>query len=218
MNAGQVFIIFGELKSTWTANFVVSELDGKNGFIANGVSEGDRAGTSVGGGVDLSGDDFPDLLIGAPKAMGTGVVYVIYGGPSHWNPSIELSSVNGSIPGLVISGSAGSATGYSVVATEGVNGIKNDLLVGAPTASTGGISFNGQAFLSFSEPVSSDNGHGFDFTLGIVIGVAGSIGVVVVLVFVTFCHLRKKEEKQEESESRAGISRVDSVADYTRLQ
>jgi len=134
MNAGQVFIIFGELKSTWAANFVVSELDGKNGFIANGVSEGDRAGTSIGGGVDLSGDKVPDLLIGAPKAMGTGVVYVIYGGPSHWNPSIELSSVNGSIPGLVISGSVGSATGYSVAATKGVNGVKNDLLVGAPTA------------------------------------------------------------------------------------
>ena len=46
----------------------LSDLDGKNGFVLNGVSSGDQSGYSVSAAGDVNGDGFADVLVGAVYA------------------------------------------------------------------------------------------------------------------------------------------------------
>jgi hypothetical protein len=46
----------------------LSELNGSNGFVINGIDRRDRSGVSVSGVGDINGDGFDDLIIGASGA------------------------------------------------------------------------------------------------------------------------------------------------------
>jgi Ca2+-binding RTX toxin-like protein len=54
----------------------LSELNGSNGFVINGIDERDYTGSSVSNAGDINGDGFDDLIIGAP---GAGSSYVVFG-------------------------------------------------------------------------------------------------------------------------------------------
>jgi hypothetical protein len=82
--AGQTYVVFGSttLGNTGTLNF--SELDGTNGFVINGVGEGDTAGSSISTAGDINDDGIDDLIIGAPDQATLsrntpGESYIIYG-------------------------------------------------------------------------------------------------------------------------------------------
>lgn len=75
---GQSYAVFG--RKEWDAVFNLTCLDGRNGFVLNGINEKDLSGASVKGVGDVNGDGIDDFLIGAPFARNnTGQTYVIFG-------------------------------------------------------------------------------------------------------------------------------------------
>ena len=113
----------------------LSDLNGPNGFVINGVSAGDYSGTSVSVAGDINGDGIDDLIIGAPYAN-TGASYVVFGSNLGLPSPLNLSGLNGS-NGFVITGSsANDFSGNSVSAAGDINGDGiDDLVIGAPGAS-----------------------------------------------------------------------------------
>ena len=70
------YVVFGS-PTGFPASVDVSTLDGTNGFRLFG--DYNYSGTSVAGAVDINGDGFDDLIIGAPYSYGLGLSYVVFG-------------------------------------------------------------------------------------------------------------------------------------------
>jgi len=135
---GAAYVVFGSGEA-WTSPLELSSLDGDNGFVMNGVSTGDEAGTSVHAAGDVNGDNIDDLIIGAPNADpngdDSGASYVVFGSDEAWPSSLNLSGLNGS-NGFVLKGvSAGDKSGSSVGFAGDINmdGFA-DVIIGAPLA------------------------------------------------------------------------------------
>ena len=103
----------------------LSDLDGSDGFVINGIDGGDQSGRSVSGAGDINGDEVADLIIGAftanPNGGGSGESYVVFGGALTGSTgTVELSSLDGS-DGFVINGIDG--VDYSGVSVGGAGDI-----------------------------------------------------------------------------------------------
>ncbi len=77
----------------------LSEMDGNIGFRIDGEEIVDYSGRSIGGGGDINGDGFDDVVIGAPGAYAdgssyAGASYVVFGGVSGPGliPAIAIAS------------------------------------------------------------------------------------------------------------------------------
>ena len=76
--AGQSYIIFGKAK--FAASLDLSNINGKNGFIINGINSNDFSGISVSDGGDINQDGFDDTIINALVVNNfTGQTYVVFG-------------------------------------------------------------------------------------------------------------------------------------------
>ena len=152
--AGESYVVFGN-PSGFGAGLELSALDGTNGFVINGIEEGDNSGDSISSAGDVNGDGIDDLIIGAPKAdpngnNGAGESYVVFGNSSGFTANVELSALNGT-NGFVINGiDQGDDSGFSVSSAGDINsdGI-DDLIVGAPDAAPNGNGFAGESFVVF---------------------------------------------------------------------
>ncbi len=70
----------------------LTNLNGTNGFIINGVYQGQGAGRSVGGKGDVNGDNLADFAIGV---LGVNAAYIVYGTNKFRATPLSLSSLNG---------------------------------------------------------------------------------------------------------------------------
>ena len=106
-NTGESYVVFGN-NSGFSASFDLSDLDGSNGFVLNGIDSMDRSGLSVSNAGDVNGDGIDDIIIGArygdPNGNSSaGESYVVFGSSSGFSASFDLSDLDGS-NGFVLNG------------------------------------------------------------------------------------------------------------------
>ncbi|MEH2125357.1 MAG: hypothetical protein V7K44_13545, partial [Nostoc sp.] len=156
----------------------LSELNGSNGFVINGIDSTDFSGISVSSAGDINGDGIDDLIIGATYAdpnsqREAGESYVVFGSNSSFEASFNLSSLNGS-NGFVINGiDSGDRSGISVSNVGDINGDGfDDLIIGATYADPNGQRDAGESYVVFG----SNSGFGASFNLS---SLNGSNGFVI---------------------------------------
>lgn len=87
---------------TFPAIFELSNLNGTNGFIINGIDSYDFSGYSVSDAGDINGDGINDLILSAVNATANGKsnagqsYYIIFGSNGGFNASFDLNSLDGS--------------------------------------------------------------------------------------------------------------------------
>lgn len=153
--AGEVYIVFGK-SDGFTSNLELSSLDGTNGFLIEGIEAGDRIGARKSGAGDINGDGINDVLIGSYTAdananAGSGETYVIFGKSTAFSASFDLSTLDGT-SGFVIDGvAAGDGSGSAVSSADINNDGADEVLIGAPYASSNGNDNAGAAYVVFGK-------------------------------------------------------------------
>ncbi|MBS0350176.1 MAG: FG-GAP repeat protein [Proteobacteria bacterium] len=95
---GRIYVVFGGSGVGDTGLLSLSSLNGTNGFKIDAEYNGYLcSGYSVSAADDVNGDEYADIVIGAPYYGGSsGRVYVVYGGPAVGKTGLfPLSSLNG---------------------------------------------------------------------------------------------------------------------------
>ena len=147
---GQAYLLFGGTDPPP----LLTELDGANGFLLQGLLEYDRAGWSVASAGDVNGDGFDDFLVGTPVddlsvTAGTGKAYLVYGKGTAFEPTLNLWELTGS-DGIQLFGLApDDHLGSAVNAVGDLNGDGfDDFAVSAPYADPGVVGA-GSAYVIF---------------------------------------------------------------------
>ncbi|NDG50803.1 MAG: hypothetical protein EBY30_17630, partial [Rhodospirillales bacterium] len=149
-SSGSSYVVFGKA-SGFSSSINLSSLDGSTGFRLDGVATNDRSGKSVASAGDVNGDGFADLIIGAyfadPNGLNSGSSYVVFGKPSGFTSSINLSSLNGSTGFRLDGVAANENSGLPVASAGDVNGDGfADVIIGASGASRN-FPFSGSSYV-----------------------------------------------------------------------
>ncbi|MEO1208319.1 MAG: calcium-binding protein, partial [Cyanobacteria bacterium J06638_20] len=167
---GESYVVFGSDQG-FAAGLDLSDLDGSNGFILNGIDLGDGSGISVSGARDVNGDGIDDLIIGAPYADPNGNAvagesYVVFGSDQGFAARVNLADLNGR-NGFVLNGiAADNLSGFSVSGAGDVNGDGiDDLIIGAPLAAPNS-NLSGESYVVFGRPFSNEPTLGDDVLTG----------------------------------------------------
>jgi hypothetical protein len=149
--AGEIYVVYGTDQG-FSSTLKLSDLDGTNGFVIEGITEGDYS-SRVSAAGDVNGDGFGDLAIGAFGAdpndnAYAGTAYVVFGRPEPFSDKFNLSQLDGT-NGFAVEGiSPFDLSGFSVSSAGDFNGDGfDDVLFGAP----GTDSFTGQSVLLFGK-------------------------------------------------------------------
>ncbi|WP_109851820.1 gliding motility-associated C-terminal domain-containing protein [Aquimarina sp. AU58] len=131
---GYTYIIFGR-RSGFLREFLISTLDGNNGFTIIGVDPFERPGYALDNIGDFNGDNIDDIALlegsGSGSAL-TGKCHILYGTRSAFPPVIRVNEINGR-NGFTIVGDNVTAgkIGYHVSGLGDVNGDNiNDVIIG----------------------------------------------------------------------------------------
>ncbi|MEH2026304.1 hypothetical protein [Nostoc sp.] len=150
--AGQSYVVFGGTNVGSGGTLNLSDLNGTNGFIINGIAADDYSGWSVSNAGDINNDGIDDLIIVRQNAeKGFGQSYVVFGGTNLGSGgTLNLSDLNGT-NGFIINGiAADDRLGISVSNAGDINndGI-DDLIIGVRGVSPNGITEAGQSYVVF---------------------------------------------------------------------
>ncbi len=136
------------------AEFEVSSIDGRNGFVMYGEAGAHRSGYSVSAAGDVNGDGIDDLIIGAFGARPNGNAfagrsYVVFGSDIRLAHPFQLRNLVG-VNGFVVNGEAPmDYSGRTVSAAGDINGDGiADLVIGARHAGPNGER-SGRAYVVF---------------------------------------------------------------------
>jgi hypothetical protein len=115
-NAGSTYVVFGGTNMGGDGTLNLSALDGRNGFVINGVVVGEHSADSIQGLGDINGDGIDDVIIGnaryndyyaEPRNI-SGASYVVFGSPaSVAAPTAGNDTLIGTDAGEFIRGCAG---------------------------------------------------------------------------------------------------------------
>ena len=157
---GKAYVVFGSI-SGFNATLQLSDLNGSNGFLINGIDLGDHTGFAVSSLGDVNGDEIDDIIIGAPAASPdgrsyAGKAYVVFGSNSGFGDTLELTdldgnngfAINGIDAGDYLTGNSGNfgPSQGAVRATGDVNGDGiDDIVLGAYNASESYVVFGSRS-------------------------------------------------------------------------
>ncbi len=150
------YVVFGKAGG-FPANFDLANLNGRNGFVLEGVGAGryNDSGRSVSSAGDVNGDGFDDLIVGALQFYsnyGAGESYVVFGKAGGFPANFDLANLNGR-NGFVLKGiDERDNLGDSVSSAGDVNGDGfDDLIVGDSSADPNGQSGAGESYVVFGK-------------------------------------------------------------------
>ena len=142
-NSGATYLVYGK-EGGYGASFNVSDLNGTNGFVINGVAQSDSSGYSVSSAGDINGDGYDDILVGAHgadlNAPNSGATYLVYGGDEYSSNSFLLGTseddiIIGTVGADHIIGAQGNDTLYSKGGADVIYGGAGDDTVSTADAS-----------------------------------------------------------------------------------
>jgi len=147
--AGASYVLYGD-NGGFPNPLNLSDIDGSNGVVINGVGVYSESGRAVNSAGDINGDGIDDLVIGAPYAEGgAGASYVVFGDNEGLQHPLDLSTLDGSNGFAVIGVAAGDTLGRSVGLAGDVNDDGfDDLIIGAPLAGPSGANA-GEAYIVY---------------------------------------------------------------------
>jgi len=150
--SGSAFVVFGKTDG-FAPSISLSTLNGANGFRMDGISHDDQTGDSVSGAGDINGDGIDDFIIGAFYANNTtnvsGAAYVVFGSTSAFQPSLQLSALDGGNGFRILGEDSSGEFGLSVSSAGDFNGDGiADLIIGAPHANGDSVD-SGKSYLVF---------------------------------------------------------------------
>ncbi len=172
-SSGSAYVVFGS-EDGFDLSLELSDLNGTNGFVLNGIETGDNAGFAVSDAGDVNDDGIDDIIIGAyiaaPNGISSGEAYVVFGSDEGFSATFELSSLNGS-NGFTLNGiDPSDLSGWSVSSAGDINGDGiDDILIGAlradPNESSSGETYvvfgSDEGFSAALELSSLDGTNGF---------------------------------------------------------
>ncbi|HIK12189.1 MAG TPA: FG-GAP repeat protein [Oscillatoriaceae cyanobacterium M33_DOE_052] len=130
--AGESYVVFGS-SDKFPANLNLSELNGSNGFILNGIDK--NSGTSVSSAGDINGDGIDDLMVAENAENALGKSYIVFGSNKGFSASLDLSKLDGKNGFLVFNGIDGNSI-TSVNTAGDMNGDSIDDIALGVSAST----------------------------------------------------------------------------------
>jgi Ca2+-binding RTX toxin-like protein len=160
-DTGETYVVFGK-DTAFDAAIDLSDLDGSNGFVLNGIDQYDSSGISVSSAGDVNGDGIDDIMIGAfagdpDGARDAGETYVVFGKDTAFDAAIDLADLDGS-NGFVLNGiDQYDQSGMSVSSAGDVNGDGiDDILIGAYGAGPDGAQYTGETYVVFGKDTAFD--------------------------------------------------------------
>lgn len=138
-DAGAAYVLFGQAGG-FDPGLSLADLDGSNGIVLAGETPLGHAGFAVSAAGDINGDELADVIVGAPGASRS---YVVYGRPGGGPVSVELEQLDGTAGFIIDGGARGDRAGAAVSAAGDINGDGlDDLIVAAPGAhGTAGVTY-----------------------------------------------------------------------------